>query len=154
MVTRNRRNVVKLALVCLLACAACAGLALLAINLAPHLLPALLGLTHVGSLESALPSSTISLVSAGAPLDHVALLLPPYLPQPLNLTPADLGDGEITGDATVPGTSTAQAARQQKTDIHVDGPRGNRNKGQCYLYGLQHIPDDGNIHLCHPCGDG
>jgi len=106
MVTRNRRNVFKLALVCLFACAACAGLALLAINLAPHLLPALLGLTHVGSLESALPSSPTSLVSAGAPLDHVALLLPPYLPQPLNLTPADLGDGEITGDATVPGTST------------------------------------------------
>jgi len=101
----KHRSLVKPVAIGLLACVACAGLALLAINLAPHLLPALLGLTHVGDLASALPSSPTPLVSAGAPLDHVELLLPPYLPQPLNLTPADLGDGEITADATTSGSS-------------------------------------------------
>ena len=102
---QSRRNVVKLTLLILLACVTCAGLALLAVNLAPHLLPALLGLTRVGPLASALPPAPTPLVSAGSSLDHVELLLPPYLPQPLNLTPADLGDGEITGDATAPGVS-------------------------------------------------
>ncbi|MEA3340044.1 MAG: hypothetical protein U9R15_08765, partial [Chloroflexota bacterium] len=102
---KDRRNAIKLALLTLLACVTCAGLALLAVNLSPRLLPALLGLTRVGPLASALPSDPIPLISAGSPLDHVELLLPPYLPQPLNLTPADLGDGTITGDATTPGAS-------------------------------------------------
>jgi len=100
---KDHRNAIKPAL---LVCVTCAALALLAINVAPRLLPALLGLTHVGSLASALPPDPAPLISAGSLLDHVELLLPPYLPQPLNLTPADLGDGEITGDATTPGTST------------------------------------------------
>ena len=101
----KRHSLVKLIAIGLLACVACAGLTLLAVNLAPCLLPALLGLTHVGDLASALPPAPTPLISTGSPLDHVELLLPPYLPQPLSLTPADLGDGEITGDATTPGVS-------------------------------------------------
>ncbi len=101
----NRRNTIKLALLTLLICVMCAGLALLAVNLSPRLLPALLRLTRVGPLASALPPDPVPLVSTGSPLDHVELLLPPYLPQPLNLTPADLGAGAITGDATTPGVS-------------------------------------------------
>lgn len=102
----SHRKAFKLVLFTLLACVTCAALALLAVNLAPRLLPALLGLTRVGPLASALPTDPAPLISAGSSLDHVELLLPPHLPEPLNLTPADLGDGEITGDATIPGAST------------------------------------------------
>ncbi|MBU0705099.1 MAG: phosphodiester glycosidase family protein [Chloroflexi bacterium] len=97
----NRRAVIKLALLILLACVTCAGLTLLAVNTSPRLLPALLGLTRVGPLASALPPDPPPLISEGSPLDRVELLLP----QPLRLTPADLGDGEIIGDATTPGAS-------------------------------------------------
>ena len=101
----SRRNI-KLVLSSTLACLTCAGLALLAVNAAPRLLPALLGLTRVGPLEGALPPDPAPLTCTGSPLDHAELLLPPHLPDPLNLTLADLGNGEITGDGTTPGAST------------------------------------------------
>jgi uncharacterized protein YigE (DUF2233 family) len=89
----------------MLACVACAAAATFAINLRPRLLVALLGLRQVGSLESALPPQSTALTLVGEPLDHVEVILPPYVAQPFTLSPAQLG-GRLFGDASVHGTTT------------------------------------------------
>jgi hypothetical protein len=94
---RRHRNVVKSAMAGVLACAA---VALLIINGTPRLLPLLPGLERVGGLECALPPDPAPLALDGSSLDHIELLLPPRLAEPLNLTTADLGSAEIIGKTT------------------------------------------------------
>lgn len=101
----NRRTIIRLALLLLAAGLLCLGATLLALNLTPRLLPVILGLNSVGSLADALPPDPPPLTWAGAPLERVELLLPPYLPEPLELTAADLGAGGVVGDGTTPGQS-------------------------------------------------
>ena len=103
---RNRSNALRLALTGLLVCVACVALTLLVINIAPRLVAILLGLEHAGRLESVLPPDSSSLTWDGSRLDHVELILPPHLAEPLSLTPADLEGLEIVGDTTTPGAST------------------------------------------------
>ncbi len=101
----NRRAFVRMALLLLAAGLLCLGATLLALNLTPRLLPAILGLTCAGPLADALPPDPPPLALTGTPLERVELLLPPYLPEPLELTAADLGAGGAVGDGTTPGRS-------------------------------------------------
>ena len=78
---------------------------MLAFNLMPSALPTLLGLAHVGPLKSALPPPPSPFIFEASSLDHVELLLPPRLSEPLNLTSAGLDGLEIVGDVSRPGTS-------------------------------------------------
>jgi hypothetical protein len=89
----------------MLACLACLAIAMLAINLAPRLLVVLLGFRPGGSLEVALPKQSAPLTLVGEPLDHVEVVLPPQVAQPLALVAAELG-GPILGDTSMPGTTT------------------------------------------------
>jgi hypothetical protein len=87
-----------------LLCVACLAMTVLALNLRPRLLVAALGLSHVGPLETALPPEQEPLTLTGEAQDAVQMVLPPYVPDPLTLTPAALG-GAVVGDASTPGTT-------------------------------------------------
>jgi hypothetical protein len=76
----------------------------LAVNLRPRLLVTALGLNHAGSLERALPPEPEPLILAGEAQDGVQIILPPHVPDPLTLTPAELG-GPVIGDASTRGTT-------------------------------------------------
>jgi uncharacterized protein YigE (DUF2233 family) len=103
---QRRGNAVRLALTGLLVCVTCAALTLLVVNAAPRLVAILLGLEHAGRLEDVLPPDPPPLTWDSSRLDHVELLLPPRLVEPLSLTQADLEGLEIIGDTTTPGVST------------------------------------------------
>ncbi len=100
------RNVLNVAFLSTLGCVTCVVLALLIVNTAPRLLPIILGLEHLGTLEDALPPDPTPLAFDGPRLDQVELLLPPHLTEPLNLVAADMEGLEILGDTPQPGTST------------------------------------------------
>jgi hypothetical protein len=101
----QRRRLVTLIFVFMLACLACVAAAALAINVAPRLLVVVLGLKQVGSLEIALPPQPTPLTLVGDTLDHVEVILPPQVAQPLTLTSAQLGS-PMLGDASTAGTTT------------------------------------------------
>jgi hypothetical protein len=64
----------------------------------------LLGLEDGVPLESALSSEPDPLTLPGNPLDHLEVVLPPRIAEPLTLGPADVG-GLVLGDASTPGTT-------------------------------------------------
>jgi len=76
----------------------------LALNLRPRLLTGALGLKYAGSLDAALPRESEPLTLAGETQDHVEILVPPRVSDPLTLTPAELG-GPVIGDASARGTT-------------------------------------------------
>ncbi len=103
---QRRGNTARFVLTAIIVCVTCAALTLLVVNVAPRLVAILLGLKHAGRLEDVLPSEPPPLTWDGSRLDHVELLLPPRLAEPLNLTPTDLEGLEIIGETTTPGVST------------------------------------------------
>jgi hypothetical protein len=82
----------------------------LAVNCAPRLTAALLGLKRVGDLGNALPPDPTSLVLNGRALDYADLLLPPRLVEPLGLTRQDLPSVEIVGKVVESGASVYHLA--------------------------------------------
>jgi hypothetical protein len=101
----RRRRVVRLLFVLLLACLGCLVAAVLAFNLSPRILVAVLGLKPVGSLRSAIPARSTPLGAGGESLDHVEVALPPQVAEPLTL-PLDQVGGSLLGDTSIPGTTT------------------------------------------------
>lgn len=101
----QRHKVARLALIGLSVSITGVVSALLAVNAAPTLLPALLGLKHIGYLGSALPPDPTPLTLDGRRLDRIELLLPPRLPEPVSLIPAEFG-ADFIGDTSLSGNST------------------------------------------------
>jgi hypothetical protein len=101
----RRCHLGKLRLAVVLVCLACLAAATLAIDVMPRLLAVVLGLEQVGSLSSALPAQSTPLILPGESLDHVEVILPPQVAQPLTLTLDQLG-GPLLGDTSTPGTTT------------------------------------------------
>jgi hypothetical protein len=87
-----------------LACVACMGAAVLALNLRPHLVADALGLEDAGPLEAVLPPESEPLTLAGEAQDRVEIQFPPHVSDPLALTPTELGS-PIIGDASARGTT-------------------------------------------------
>ncbi|MGD9002569.1 MAG: phosphodiester glycosidase family protein, partial [Anaerolineae bacterium] len=79
--------------------------ATLAVSLTPRLLFVVLGLKPAGSLRSVLPSQSTPLTTIGESLDHVEVVLPPQVAEPIRLAPDQVG-GPLLGDTSTPGTTT------------------------------------------------
>lgn len=106
-IEKRRGHPVRLALVVFFTGAACLAGAVLTINTSPRLLVTLLGLEQLGSLAAALPSEPALLTLGGEPLDHVAVVLPPQVVEPLRLTFSDAGEGEAPADPLIGDSSTS-----------------------------------------------
>ncbi len=95
-----------------LALLVCVGSTLVVVNARPRLLLGVLGLQHVGPLESSLPPPPEPLQFTGEVQDQVAVVISPRIAQPLLLTPGELG-GPIIADTSTPGRTSYLIAVDQ-----------------------------------------
>jgi uncharacterized protein YigE (DUF2233 family) len=104
--TTGRRSALIGIIAAAVACVVVCGLLIAAARLlGPSLFFPSIALNPSTSLEEKLDPEPEPLATSGAPLDQITILLPPYVPQPVTVTTAELEGLQVSAGTTATGTT-------------------------------------------------